>query len=120
MSFTSSDGLEILVGRSNAMNDELTFKTARRTDYVAPRAENTRQPRDNPLRGPGAAGAYDRGGRGPRRVLFSVQRADAPLWTTPWRNVKKPSGAMPGFVIYTDYKTIVAEGSEELEARLKK
>ena len=36
------------------------------------------------------------------------------------RNVKKPSGAMPGFVIYTDYKTIVAEGSEELEARLKK
>ena len=33
LKFVSDDGLEILAGRSNAQNDELTLKLARRTDY---------------------------------------------------------------------------------------
>ena len=36
------------------------------------------------------------------------------------RNVRKPSGALPGKVIYTEYKTILAEADEELAKRLKK
>ena len=36
------------------------------------------------------------------------------------RHVKKPSGAMPGAVLYTDYVTLTAEASEELVEKLKK
>ena len=36
------------------------------------------------------------------------------------RFVKKPSGAMPGKVIYTDYRTVSVESDEELVARLRK
>jgi predicted ribosome quality control (RQC) complex YloA/Tae2 family protein len=35
------------------------------------------------------------------------------------KNVKKPSGAMPGFVIYSEYKTILADGGDKLAERLK-
>jgi predicted ribosome quality control (RQC) complex YloA/Tae2 family protein len=34
--------------------------------------------------------------------------------------VKKPSGALPGKVIYTDYSTILVESDETLVKRLKK
>ena len=36
------------------------------------------------------------------------------------RFVRKPSGALPGKVIYTDYRTLLAESDEELAARLRK
>ena len=35
------------------------------------------------------------------------------------RRVKKPSGSMPGKVVYTDYKTIFAEGDAQLAEKLK-
>ena len=35
------------------------------------------------------------------------------------RHVKKPSGALPGAVIYTDYATVSAEANEELMKKLK-
>ena len=121
MSFVSSDGFEILVGRSNAMNDELTNKVARRTDmwlhvqkihgsHVIIRCEGGEVPERTIEEAAGLAVYYSQARQGGRAAVDY----------TMVRNVKKPSGAMPGFVIYTDYKTIVAEGSEELEARLKK
>jgi predicted ribosome quality control (RQC) complex YloA/Tae2 family protein len=121
MSFTSSDGFEILVGRSNAMNDELTNKVARRTDmwlhvqkihgsHVIIRCEGGEVPERTIDEAAGLAVYYSQARQGGRAAVDY----------TMVRNVKKPSGAMPGFVIYTDYKTIVAEGSEELEAGLKK
>ena len=33
--------------------------------------------------------------------------------------MKKPSGSMPGKVVYTDYKTIFAEGDAQLAEKLK-
>ena len=36
------------------------------------------------------------------------------------RNVKKPSGAKPGKVIYTDYKTLFVTPTLEEAERLKK
>ncbi len=36
------------------------------------------------------------------------------------RFVRKPSGALPGKVIYTDYKTIMTGADEALVKRLKK
>ena len=35
------------------------------------------------------------------------------------RFVRKPSGSLPGKVIYTDYRTIVIEGDESLVERLR-
>ena len=43
-----------------------------------------------------------------------------PVDYTMVRFVRKPSGALPGKVIYTDYKTLLAQADEELVNRLKK
>ena len=39
---------------------------------------------------------------------------------TPVKHVKKPPGARPGMVIYTDFKTIIATPDEELIKRLRR
>ena len=43
-----------------------------------------------------------------------------PVDFTMLRFVRKPSGALPGKVIYTDYKTIMTEADEALVRHLKK
>lgn len=42
-----------------------------------------------------------------------------PVDYTMVRFVRKPSGSLPGKVIYTDYKTIIIEGDESLVERLR-
>lgn len=121
LQFRSSDGYEILVGRSNIQNDELTFKIARRTDYwlhtqrihgshVILRADGTEPPQRS-LAEAASLAAYYSQGRGAGKVSVDYTQV---------RFVKKPSGALPGAVIYTDFSTILAEASEELIERLKK
>ena len=41
-----------------------------------------------------------------------------PVDYAPVKFVKKPAGSPPGFVNYTNYKTILADPSEELVKRL--
>lgn len=118
--FVSSDGLEILVGRSNAMNDELTLRTARRTDYwlhtqkihgshVIIRCDGEMPPERTIGEAAGLAIYYSQArSSGKAAVDYCMARF-----------VKKPSGALPGFVIYTDYKTVMAEGNEALAEKLK-
>ena len=119
--FVSDDGFEILVGRSNLQNDELTTKTARRTDYwlhtqkihgshVIVRCEGQEAP-DRTLFQAAVIAAYYSQGRGGGKL---------PVDYTMVRFVRKPSGALPGKVIYTDYKTLIVESDEELVKRLKK
>ncbi len=118
--FRSSDGMEILVGRSNLQNDELTTKTARRTDYwlhtqkihgshVIIRCEG-QEPSAQCLEEAAVIAAYYSQGRGGGKI---------PVDYTMVRFVRKPSGAMPGKVIYTDYRTLSVESSEELVSRLR-
>ena len=119
--FLSSDGYEILVGRSNIQNDELTFKTARRTDlwlhvqklhgsHVILRTDGLAPP-ERTLEEAASLAAYYSQGREAGKVSVDI---------TQIRNVRKPSGALPGAVIYTDYRSIQAEPSEELAEKLKK
>ena len=119
--FLSSDGLEILVGRSNIQNDELSFKTARRTDiwlhtqrihgsHVILRTDGLDPPQRS-LEEAASLAAYYSQGR---------QAGKIPVDWTQARHVKKPSGAMPGAVLYTEYATILAEADERLADRLKK
>ena len=103
-----ADGLEILVGRNNAQNDELTTKLARRTDYwlhvkdvhgshVILRCEGMEPPQEDIRYAAELAAQYSQA-KGSGRVAVDY---------TMVRNVKKPSGALPGKVIYQNYKTIL-------------
>ena len=119
--FVSDDGFEILVGRSNVQNDELTTKLARRTDYwlhtqkvhgshVIVRCDGTAPP-DSTLEQAASLAVYYSQGRGGGKI---------PVDYTMIRFVRKPSGALPGKVIYTDYRTLLAESEEALVQRLKR
>ena len=119
--YVSDDGLEILVGRSNVQNDELTTKIARRTDYwlhtqkvhgshVILRCDGLEPPARS-LEQAASLAVYHSQARGGGKT---------PVDYTMVRFVRKPSGALPGKVLYTDYKTIVSESDEALANRLKK
>lgn len=105
--FTSPSGLRILCGRNNRENDQLTLKTAAKNDlwFHAHQAPGSHvilfleggQPTDQDLEYAAsiAAGHSKLSGQS----LAAIDYAQA-------RHVKKPSGAKPGMVIYTDYKTL--------------
>lgn len=119
--FITDDGYEVLAGRSNVQNDELTTKIGRRTDYwfhtqrlhgshVILRC-NGAEPTELAIAQAAAIAAYFSQGREGGKI---------PVDYTMLRFVRKPSGALPGKVIYTDYKTIVTQADENLIKRLKK
>ena len=118
--FRSTAGFEILVGRNNAQNDTLTTKTARRTDiwlhtqgvhgsHVILCCEG-REPEETALLEAASLAAYYSQGREAGKV---------PVDYTQVRFVKKPGGARPGMVVYTDYRTIMAVPDEALAERLR-
>lgn len=119
--FISSDGYEILVGRNNSQNDELTTKTARRTDiwlhtksvhgsHVVICCEGLTPPEKTIEEAASLAVYFSQGREGGKTAVDY----------TMVRFVKKPSGALPGKVIYTDYSTIMAEADEKLMEAMKK
>ena len=121
MRFISSDGYEILVGRSNSQNDELTTKTARRTDiwlhtksvhgsHVIISCEGREPPERTIAEAASIAAYYSQGREGGKTAVDY----------TMVRFVRKPSGSMPGKVVYTDYRTVMAEADEALCEKLKK
>lgn len=119
--FLSDDGFEILVGRSNVQNDELTTKTARRTDYwlhaqklhgshVIIRCDGMEPPEATIAQAAGLAAYYSQGREGGRVTVDY----------TMVKNVRKPAGALPGKVIYTEYRSLSAQADENLAERLRK
>ncbi len=118
--FVSSSGMEILVGRNNNQNDKLTTKLALRNDMWLHVQKihgshvvvicNDQTPDDQTIREAASLAVYYSQGR---------EGGKTPVDYTQIRYVKKPSGAMPGAVIYTDYKTIFADGDETLVEKLK-
>ncbi|MDR0906836.1 MAG: NFACT family protein [Oscillospiraceae bacterium] len=111
--FTSTGGAEILVGRNNTQNDELTFKAAFKTDiwlHVKARhgshvilRTGGNAPADADIAEAASLAAY-----------YSEAREDtrAAVDYCPVKYVKKTPGAKPGMVIYTDYKTVAAAPRE--------
>jgi len=120
MRYCSDGGAEILVGRGNVQNDELTFKLARRTDLwfhvqkvpgshvILSQAEGEADEQSIRQAAILAATHSQAAGGGKTAVDYTMVRF-----------VKKPSGAKPGRVIYTDYTTIIVEADEELSRRLQ-
>ena len=112
--------MDIQVGRNNAQNDKLTTKTARRTDvwfhaqkihgsHVVVSA-NDSVPDEQTIFEAATLAAYYSQGRAGGKL---------PVDYTQIRNVKKPTGAMPGFVNYVNYQTILVDPDEALVEKLK-
>ena len=106
--FISSDGFHIYVGKNNYQNDELTFKVANSGDWwfhakkipgshVIVKCEGKELP-DRAFEEAASLAAYYSSGRSMGKVEIDyVQR----------KEVKKPSGAKPGFVVYyTNYSMV--------------
>ncbi len=121
LSYMSSGGFEILVGRSNSQNDRLTLKIAHKGDIwlhtqkihgshviIRCAGENVD---DATLAEAASLAALHSQSSGGGKVSVDYTRV---------KFVKKPQGSLPGMVIYTDYSTILAEADESLAERLKK
>ncbi|MCL2838035.1 MAG: NFACT family protein [Oscillospiraceae bacterium] len=106
--FTSGDGFKILVGKNNRQNDYLTMKLAYSTDiwlhtkgiagsHVIIRTEGGREVPESTIFEAAKLAAYYSRGR---------QSANVAVDYTAVKNVKKPRGAKPGYVIYDNYNTV--------------
>lgn len=107
-SFTTSDGFTVFIGKNNKQNDYLTTKTARGSDlwfhtknipgsHVVLRHEHNRPFTENAIFEAAQAAAYNSKAKNSDNVLVDY---------TLIKNVKKPNGARPGFVIFTENKTL--------------
>lgn len=118
MKFKTRDGFTVLVGRNNIMNDKLTLKTAKNYDtwfhvqdcpgsHIVCETSGT-QITDEAIHDCAVIASY-----------FSKAResSNVPVDYTLVKNIKKPNGAKPGFVIYETYKTEFATPTmEEVES----
>jgi predicted ribosome quality control (RQC) complex YloA/Tae2 family protein len=119
--FVSSDGFEIFVGKNNTQNDYLTLKMAGSNDlwlhtkvipgsHVIIKTKGQSVPESTLKEAANLAAFYSKG-----RASSNV-----PVDYCPKKNVRKPSGAKPGMVIYDQYKTLYITPSEEMVRAMKK
>ena len=105
--FFAPDGTEILIGKNNLQNDKLTFKIAEPTDIWLHTKEITGSHviiRCNGIEPSEETLLY----AAKLAVKFSKAAGSSkvPVDYTHCKFVKKPSGAKPGFVIFTNQKTV--------------
>ena len=119
LEFMSSDGFKILVGRNNIQNDILTLKTAKNYDMwlhiqkyagshtiiIADKKVIT----DTAIFEAASIAAYFSKAQNSSSVAVDY---------TLVKNVKKPTGAKPGKVIYNTYNTIYVTPQKELVEKL--
>lgn len=114
MRFTTSGGYELLVGRNNVQNDHLTFKVAEKHDIWF----HTKDiPGSHVIMVTGGAEPSERDYTEAAAVAAYYSKATQDLVAVDYtavKNVKKPQGAKPGFVIYkTNYTAYVKPMSGE-------
>ena len=107
--YVSSDGFHMYVGKNNYQNDELTFKFATGNDWwfhakkipgshVIVKTEGKELP-DRTFEEAARLAAYYSKGRDQEKVEIDYLQK---------KNVKKPNGAKPGFVVYyTNYSLAI-------------
>lgn len=112
--FISQDGFDIYVGKNNIQNDELTLKFARPRDiwmhtknipgsHVIIVANGQTIPNTTLNEGAMLSAFYSK----------AKNSSKVPVDYTEKKNVKKPNGSKPGFVIYETNKTAYITTSEE-------
>lgn len=117
--FISSSGIPISVGKNNKQNDYLTFKLAKKSDIWLHTKDipgshvviHSDQPDETTLHEAAVLSAY-----------FSKARdsSSVPVDYTEIRQVKKPNGSKPGFVIYFEQKTLFVTPDENTILHLKR
>lgn len=115
--YRSSDGYDIYVGKNNYQNDELSFKVATGNDWwfhakgmpgshVIVKANNEELP-DRVFEEAGRLAGYYSKGRGNDKLEIDYLQK---------KNLKKPSGSAPGFVVYyTNYSLVIEPDITGLE-----
>ena len=110
--YISSDGYDIYVGKNNFQNDELTFKFANGGDWwfhakkmpgshVVLRVRQGEEVPDRAFEEAAKLAAYYSQGREQEKVEIDYVRR---------KEVKKPNGAKPGFVVYyTNYSMVIKD-----------
>lgn len=107
LEFTSPDGYTILIGRNNVQNDKLTTKLAEKTDiwlhtknitgsHVIIRTNGAVPPDETILYAAGLAAFHSK----------AKNSSQVPVDYVNVKFVKKPSGAKPGMVIFTNNRTV--------------
>lgn len=120
LKFRSTEGYEILVGRNNRQNDILTLKTAKATDiwlhtkdiagsHVIIRT-NGQVPSEQTIFEAAQLAAFHSKGKSGSGV---------PVDYVAVKFVKKPAGAKPGMVIFTNNKTLYVTPDESAVERLR-
>lgn len=107
LEFKTSQGLTVLVGRNNLQNDKLTFKTGRKGDiwlhaqkcpgsHALLLSEGKEIPDEAIVEAAEIAAFYS---SAKDSTLVTVDYTDV-------KNIKKPNGAKPGFVVYYTYWSV--------------
>lgn len=115
--YQASDGTTILAGKNNKQNEYLTMKVAHRDEIWLHTKDipgshvviRSKEPSEETLLEAANIAAY---------YSKSKDSASVPVDYTRIRHVKKPNGAKPGFVTYTDQKTIYVTPSKEETERM--
>ena len=112
--YVTPDGFTILSGKSNIQNDELTCKIADKSDLWFHTKDihgshtvlvlDGREPSDAAILAAASIAAYHSKAKNSSAV---------PVDYTKIKFVKKPSGARPGMVIYTNNKTLFVTPNEQ-------
>lgn len=110
LEFNAPDGFKVYVGRNNIQNDKLSLKTAMKSDLwfhiqKAPGSHvilalEGREPTEKAMEFAAKVAAYYSSGREAGAVEVDY---------TEVRNLKKPVGAKPGFVIYHVYNSVLVK-----------
>ncbi len=107
LEFKTSQGLTVLVGRNNIQNDKLTFKMGKKGDvwlhaqkcpgsHVLLLSDGAPIPDDAIVEAAEIAAYYSSAREG---TVVTVDYTDV-------KNIKKPNGAKPGFVVYYTYYSV--------------
>jgi predicted ribosome quality control (RQC) complex YloA/Tae2 family protein len=111
--YKSSDGFDIYVGKNNTQNDRLTLRTAHATDIWLHTKDiagshvilitRGKEPTETALLEAANLAAYHSRAR---------EGSNVPVDYVARKNVRKPTGAKPGFVVYDYHKTVYVTPTE--------
>ncbi len=115
LEFKTSQGLTVLVGRNNIQNDKLTFKVGRKGDmwlhaqkcpgsHVLLLNDGNGIPDDAIVEAAEIAAFYSSAKDG---TVVTVDYTDV-------KNIKKPNGAKPGFVVYYTYYSVNVKPKKDM------
>lgn len=116
--FTTSTGVSIVVGKNNIENDKLTMKLAQKNHYWLHVKDipgshvilESSDPDEQSIVEAASIAAYYSKARESSKVPVDYLQV---------RNIHKPNGAKPGFVIFEGQKTIMVDPDRNLVEKLK-